>query len=94
VWLLKKTKKKLSIEVCANNLNQFYSDGDIERLEDFLEENDANIREMNCLSHCEECVCSPYALVNRKLIKAESPGKLWDKLRNPIRYGDDEKTEQ
>lgn len=72
--------KKTTLHLCTNNLYRFYTDEQLERLEDFAEENRININEMECLSHCEECALQPYAFINKKYVEADSVENLIKKI--------------
>ena len=79
----KKTKTK-KLLFCANNLDRFYSDEELDALEKFFDENEVNVREMDCLSYCDECECSPYVLVNNHFIGGKDPQDLLEKLKETV----------
>lgn len=76
-----KKKKKVILEFCTNNLNQFYDDDLFDELEELINEQDYQVKEMDCLSYCDECTCSPYVLVNSTFVEAETPRELIMKLK-------------
>ncbi|WAA11923.1 DUF1450 domain-containing protein [Fervidibacillus halotolerans] len=73
-------RKKAKISVCTNNIDRFYSDEQLERLEDFAVHHNIDVQEMECLSYCDECAVKPYVLKNRKLIDADTPEELLEKM--------------
>ncbi|WP_062354470.1 DUF1450 domain-containing protein [Bacillus kwashiorkori] len=77
-------KKKSKLECCTNNLNKFFDDQAIEWLEELMDEYNVNIVEMDCLSYCEECVCSPYLLLNNQFINGETPDQLLAKVKQQL----------
>jgi len=79
-----KRKKKVTLEFCTNNLNQFYDDDQFDDLEEFVNEQGYQVKEMDCLSYCDECTCSPYVLINSVFVQAESPKELIMKLKEKI----------
>ncbi|MEG6573826.1 DUF1450 domain-containing protein [Caldibacillus debilis] len=82
--LFSKKNKPGKLYFCTNNLNRFYDDDAFDRLEGFVDEHGLKVREMDCLSYCEECECSPYALFNREFIAADTPDELIEKLKRRV----------
>ena len=82
LFFKKKTIPK--IEFCTNNLNRFYDDEAFDQLEKFVEENHLKVREMECLSYCDECARSPYALLNNEFIRAETSDELMEKIKKRL----------
>lgn len=76
-----KKKKKGKLEFCTNNLNQFYDDESFVKLDHFITEHGLEVKEMDCLSYCDECTCSPYALVDATYVEADTPEQLIQKLK-------------
>lgn len=72
----------MKLEFCTNNLNQYYDDTMLDILEDLVDELGLQVREMDCLSYCDECTCSPYVLMNSTFIEAQSPEDLLKKIKD------------
>ncbi|WBW97014.1 DUF1450 domain-containing protein [Oceanirhabdus sp. W0125-5] len=67
----------IDIKFCEHN----YENGTenvVKRLKNDIK--DGEIEVVTCLGLCGECSTVPFALVNDKLIKADTPEKLYDKI--------------
>jgi uncharacterized protein YuzB (UPF0349 family) len=74
--LFSKKRKTPKLELCTNNLNLFFDDGDIDLLEELIDEKKLIVKEMDCLDYCDECTCSPHALLNSTYLHAENSEEL------------------
>ncbi|MCU9612860.1 YuzB family protein [Caldibacillus lycopersici] len=82
--LFTKKKQTIKVEFCTNNFDRFYNDDALDELEEFIDKHSIKFREMDCLSFCDECECSPYALINHKFIDANTPEELLKKLKEQL----------
>ncbi|NCU16916.1 DUF1450 domain-containing protein [Pallidibacillus pasinlerensis] len=77
-------KKTPRLEVCTNNLDLFFDDEMIEKLEDLIDEKGIKAKEMDCLDYCDECTCQPHAILNKKYVQANEPNELINLIREKI----------
>jgi uncharacterized protein YuzB (UPF0349 family) len=76
------SKNKITkIEFCEKNLDQFLTDELSSDYSAFLNKKNIQFNEYECQSKCKECRQSPYAIVNGKLIAADTSGDLLKKLK-------------
>jgi len=66
---------------CENN-SDFGVEDVIDRLDSELEE--VTYEVVPCLGHCGDCTDGIYALVNGKLIQADSPDELFEKIKKQL----------
>ncbi|MRG27784.1 DUF1450 domain-containing protein [Laceyella tengchongensis] len=72
--------KKL-IEFCSSNLSVAGSS----LVKDFVsEQSDCEVKEYDCLGYCFDCAEQPYAMVDQKVIQAESPEKLLEVVKEQL----------
>jgi uncharacterized protein YuzB (UPF0349 family) len=74
-------KKKVKIEFCQRNLQEFLSEEDYAAYQDFLAQKNVAVQEYECQSRCKECRMSPYAVINGEMIAAESSAELLEKMK-------------
>jgi uncharacterized protein YuzB (UPF0349 family) len=74
-------KKKVKIEFCQRNLQEFLKEEDYTAYQDFLAQKYVSVQEYECQSRCKECRMSPYAVVNGQAIAAESSAELLEKMK-------------
>jgi len=77
-------QKRLKIELCQKNLQQFLKEEHMEEYHKFFSQKNIILQEYECQSRCKECRVSPYAIVNGEMIKAEDSAELLDKLKQQI----------
>jgi uncharacterized protein YuzB (UPF0349 family) len=68
--LFSKTKP-IDIQFCTKNLDRHLTDEAQEKLMELSTQGKINIKEYECLSHCEQCKETFYALVEGKFIAGE-----------------------
>ncbi len=69
------------IEFCASNMHH-----GTDRIMKLLEQNpEYDVLEYGCLGNCGQCYMEPYALVNGKVVAAETPDELLDKIEAAVR---------
>lgn len=78
--LIKNKKGPKLIECCETNLNLFYSDEDLDKFEEYADQHNLEIKEMQCLDNCEECPISSYVVFDGQKIFADSPEEILDKI--------------
>lgn len=74
-------KKKVKIEFCQRNLQEFLKEEDYTAYQDFLAKKNVAVQEYECQSRCKECRMSPYAVVNGEVIAADSSAELLEKMK-------------
>ncbi len=74
-------KKKVNIEFCERNLDQFLDEESIVLFQAFFNESQVTVKEYSCLSQCELCKEHPYAKINGEIIKAENSRELISTLK-------------
>lgn len=79
--LFTKNKKSLKLDFCTNNIDRFYDDESFEQLEQLIGDHKVKVREMDCLSFCDECECAPYVLINNEFVDAKSPQELFEQIK-------------
>lgn len=80
-FLFKRRRRKTKIEICTSNLMLFFDDEALDLLERLLDEENTTVREMDCLSYCEDCRRTPYVLLNSSRIHGGTPEQLIQKLK-------------
>jgi uncharacterized protein YuzB (UPF0349 family) len=76
-----KKEKKIKVEFCQNNLDQFLDEESLPLFQAFINEKHVSIKEYICLSQCELCKGKPYAKVNGEIISADHSKELLNKLK-------------
>jgi len=74
-------RKKVSIEFCERNLDQFLDEESMALFQEFFNEGQVTMKEYSCLSQCELCKENPYAKINGEIIKAENSKELIRQLK-------------
>ncbi|WP_078427690.1 DUF1450 domain-containing protein [Alkalihalobacterium alkalinitrilicum] len=69
-------KPKINIEFCVNNIDQFLTDEHVSKYNELFNQVNVNYKEYECLSKCEQCKKTSYAVINGKLIEADDYGEL------------------
>lgn len=82
--LFTRKPKTTKLSFCINNLDRFYNDDDLDALEEFFDAHNVKVKEMDCLSYCDECECSPYVLINNSFMDAKDPKDLLEKLKEMV----------
>lgn len=82
--LFTKKNKLVKLQFCTNNIDRYYNDDHLDELEAFIEDYNIQVREMDCLSYCDECECSPYVLINNKFVEAKNPQDLINKIKEQL----------
>lgn len=77
-------QKKIKIELCQKNLQQFLNEENMEEYQKFFSQKNITLQEYECQSRCKECRISPYAIVNGEMIKAGNSAELLDKMKKQI----------
>ncbi|KIY23401.1 MULTISPECIES: DUF1450 domain-containing protein [Mesobacillus] len=77
-------QKKVKIEFCQRNLEQFLREENYAVYNEFLNRTNVQYKEYECQSKCKECRMSPYAIVNGELVQAEDPVELVRKMKEYI----------
>ena len=75
-------QKKITIEMCENNLERFLKEENFSDYNTFFTQKKIDYKEYQCLSKCKECKMSPYALVNGEYISAKDSVELLEKLKD------------
>ncbi|MFJ9501691.1 DUF1450 domain-containing protein [Brevibacillus centrosporus] len=70
------------VEFCASNVSS-YTQSVLDALENDPDL-DVDVLEYGCLGYCGECYMLPFALVNGKLVQAETADELLTKIKNKI----------
>lgn len=73
------------IEFCSSNR----SHGTDEMIQKLEQNPEYDVIEYGCLDHCDECLLTPYALVNGEMITAPTADELYDNIIKAIEGGDD-----
>ena len=76
-----KKEKKLKLEFCQNNLDQFLDGESFRLFEEFFSKEKVSMKEYKCLSHCELCKERPFIKANGETISADNPLGLLNKLK-------------
>lgn len=74
-------QKKVKIEFCQKNLQQFLKEEDYAEYQDFFAKKNITLQEYECQSRCKECRISPYAIVNGEMVQATDSAELLDKMK-------------
>jgi uncharacterized protein YuzB (UPF0349 family) len=74
-------QKKVTIEFCQNNLDQFFTEESFSDYNPFLNQKNITYKEFECQSRCKECKQSPYAIINGQFIAADNPAELLKELK-------------
>ena len=77
-------QKKVKIEFCQRNLEQFLQEENYASYNEFLSRKNVLHKEFECQSKCKECRLSPYAMVNGEFVPAEDSGELLKKMAKYI----------
>ncbi|WP_394239576.1 DUF1450 domain-containing protein [Niallia oryzisoli] len=77
-------KKKVNIEFCQRNLDQFLDEESTLLFQAFFNEDQVTVKEYTCLSQCELCKENPYAKVNGEILTAQHSKELISKLKDLI----------
>lgn len=77
-------KKKVKIEFCQRNIEQFLQEENYAAYNEFLGRKNVMYKEYECQSRCKECHMSPYAVVNGEYVTAEDSGELLKKMAQYI----------
>lgn len=77
-------QKKVKIELCQKNLQQYLQEEDYEEYQDFFAKKNIILQEYECQSRCKECRISPYAIVNGDMVQANDSAELLDKMKQYI----------
>lgn len=77
-------KKKVKIEFCQRNIEQFLQEENYAAYNEFLDRKNVIYKEYECQSRCKECRMSPYAVVNGEYVTAEDSGELLKKMAQYI----------
>ena len=80
----KMAKKKQKVEFCQKNLYRFLKEEDVPYYEEFFKNPIISYNEYLCQSKCEICTKHPYAMVNGRIIIANSTQELLDKMREIV----------
>ncbi|CAM3721523.1 DUF1450 domain-containing protein [Mesobacillus thioparans] len=73
-------QKKVNIEFCQRNLEQFLKEEHYVEYNEFLSRKNVNYKEFECQSRCKECRLSPYAMVEGEFVSADNSGELLKKM--------------
>ncbi|MDR7316885.1 DUF1450 domain-containing protein [Brevibacillus nitrificans] len=76
------------VEFCASNVSS-YTQSVLDALENDPDL-DVDVLEYGCLGYCGECYMLPFALVNGKLVQAETAEELLTKIKNMIREDEED----
>lgn len=69
------------VEFCISRLTP-----DVEAIKEELEDDpDVDVLETSCLSHCEVCAQTPYALVNGEVVTGKTGEELGINIRKAIK---------
>ena len=68
------------IKFCENNFSHG-TDATVEKLR-LLE--GVSVEVEPCLGHCGDCAVGPYALVDDEMVQADTPDKLFDKIKEML----------
>nr|WP_163103441.1 DUF1450 domain-containing protein [Peribacillus alkalitolerans] len=74
-------KKKIQIDFCETNLDRYLTKNNFLEFQSFLNQKHVQYNEYACQSRCKECQKSPYAIVDGKILVAESSTELLEKLK-------------
>jgi uncharacterized protein YuzB (UPF0349 family) len=77
-------QKKVKIEFCQKNLQQFLTEEDFAGYQEFLGKKNVTVQEYECQSRCKECRNSAYAIVNGEMVLAHGSTELLDKMKQYI----------
>jgi len=77
-------QKKVKIEFCQRNLEQFLPEENYAAYNEFLSSKNVEHKEFECQSRCKECRLSPYAMVNGDFVTAEDSNELLKKMAQYI----------
>lgn len=77
-------KKKSKLLFCTNNIERFYSDDDLDIIDNLADDHNLNVAELECLSYCDECECGPYVLINNKFHQGSSTIEVIQFIENHI----------
>jgi uncharacterized protein YuzB (UPF0349 family) len=77
-------QKKVKIEFCQRNLEQFLKEENYAAYNEFLSRKKVIYKEFECQSRCKECRMSPYAVVNGEFVEAEDSAELMKKMADYI----------
>jgi uncharacterized protein YuzB (UPF0349 family) len=77
-------QKKVKIEFCQRNLEQFLQEENFAAYNEFLNRKNVVNKEFECQSRCKECRMSPYAMVNGDFVTAEDSVELLKKMAEYI----------
>ena len=77
-------QKKVKIEFCQRNLEQFLQEENYPDYNEFLSRKNVEHKEFECQSRCKECRMSPYAMVNGDFVTAENSDELLKKMAEYI----------
>jgi uncharacterized protein YuzB (UPF0349 family) len=73
-------QKKVKIEFCQRNLEQFLKEENYSEYNEFLSRKNVDYKEFECQSRCKECRLSPYAMVDGEFVIANNSGELLKKM--------------
>lgn len=73
-------QKKVKIEFCQRNLEQFLKEENYAEYNEFLSRKNVDYKEFECQSRCKECRLSPYAMVDGEFVTANNSGELLKKM--------------
>jgi uncharacterized protein YuzB (UPF0349 family) len=76
--LLKK-KRPIEIQFCVTNLDRYLTDDAQEQLTELVSNGKVKIKEYECLSYCERCKGTFYALVDGEFVGGD-PNKVIQKI--------------
>ncbi|MBT2636865.1 DUF1450 domain-containing protein [Bacillus sp. ISL-39] len=77
-------KKKVKVEFCQRNLEQFLPEENFADYNEFMSRKNVEHKEFECQSRCKECRVSPYAMVNGDFVTAEDSDELLKKMAEYI----------
>lgn len=77
-------EKKITVEFCERNLDQFLTEENHSNYSSFLNQKNVVYKEYECQSKCKECKIAPYAMVNGEFVTAENPNALLEKIKKHV----------
>ncbi|MBB6444997.1 DUF1450 domain-containing protein [Bacillus benzoevorans] len=78
-------RKKVKLQFCRNNLDRFLDGPSFSQYEIFFQEEQINMKEYKCLSHCELCADKPYAILNGEIIEADTALELLELIKMKVK---------
>lgn len=75
------TKKRIQVAFCQKNLDRHLDEELTRAFSEFLQHPHIQYKEYECLSKCESCLKSVYAIVNGKYIEFDNMNDLLQYLK-------------